>query len=289
MSLLPFDECSSHISFRIIIFNTLTAITVLCLTIASSRDPGSPDQSLAPHTSHRSTAHDTLYTTIGDQAGVSVDEDDIPLRYLRNSQWVNSRVAKDRPSPLPLNPTRTAAGGPTSDDSDESDSSALATVSTFPFGASPFIPSSATDAGQAEDELNEDKTLDPFRPDHREAEVANEEVTGVKDPLLISAPAYRSRREIGEKALRTNDEREGRWCKKCDAWKPDRCHHCRYCRRCILKSEDQPIDTLAYPYGWKLGIMSANTGIVDHHCPWIGTCVGYNNCPFDVPLPAFTR
>lgn len=28
-----------------------------------------------------------------------------------------------------------------------------------------------------------------------------------------------------------------RWCRKCDAWKPDRCHHCRSCRQCVLKSE----------------------------------------------------
>lgn len=28
-----------------------------------------------------------------------------------------------------------------------------------------------------------------------------------------------------------------RWCRKCDAWKPDRCHHCRSCGQCVLKSE----------------------------------------------------
>lgn len=27
-----------------------------------------------------------------------------------------------------------------------------------------------------------------------------------------------------------------RWCRKCDAWKPDRCHHCRACGQCVLKS-----------------------------------------------------
>jgi hypothetical protein len=27
-----------------------------------------------------------------------------------------------------------------------------------------------------------------------------------------------------------------RWCRKCDGWKPDRCHHCRACRQCVLKS-----------------------------------------------------
>lgn len=28
-----------------------------------------------------------------------------------------------------------------------------------------------------------------------------------------------------------------RWCRKCNGWKPDRCHHCRSCRQCVLKSE----------------------------------------------------
>lgn len=27
-----------------------------------------------------------------------------------------------------------------------------------------------------------------------------------------------------------------RWCRKCNGWKPDRCHHCRSCRQCVLKS-----------------------------------------------------
>ncbi|KAI7859007.1 zf-DHHC-domain-containing protein [Circinella umbellata] len=42
-----------------------------------------------------------------------------------------------------------------------------------------------------------------------------------------------------------------RFCKTCDIYKPPRTHHCRYCRRCVLK--------------------------MDHHCPWINNCVGYFN------------
>eukprot|EP00929_Paragymnodinium_shiwhaense_P101535 TRINITY_DN64697_c0_g1_i1.p2 TRINITY_DN64697_c0_g1~~TRINITY_DN64697_c0_g1_i1.p2 ORF type:complete len:358 (-),score=65.08 TRINITY_DN64697_c0_g1_i1:120-1193(-) len=42
-----------------------------------------------------------------------------------------------------------------------------------------------------------------------------------------------------------------RWCKWCECYKPDRCHHCRVCRSCILR--------------------------MDHHCPWIANCVGFNN------------
>lgn len=42
-----------------------------------------------------------------------------------------------------------------------------------------------------------------------------------------------------------------RFCKKCQARKPDRAHHCSSCRRCILK--------------------------MDHHCPWLATCIGLRN------------
>lgn len=42
-----------------------------------------------------------------------------------------------------------------------------------------------------------------------------------------------------------------RYCKWCDMYKPDRCHHCRICRSCILR--------------------------MDHHCPWIANCVGFGN------------
>ncbi|MCJ1281596.1 palmitoyltransferase for Vac8p [Xylographa opegraphella] len=42
-----------------------------------------------------------------------------------------------------------------------------------------------------------------------------------------------------------------RYCKKCQARKPDRAHHCSTCRRCVLK--------------------------MDHHCPWLATCVGMRN------------
>eukprot|EP00933_Yihiella_yeosuensis_P063892 TRINITY_DN67141_c0_g1_i1.p1 TRINITY_DN67141_c0_g1~~TRINITY_DN67141_c0_g1_i1.p1 ORF type:complete len:360 (-),score=59.42 TRINITY_DN67141_c0_g1_i1:151-1230(-) len=47
---------------------------------------------------------------------------------------------------------------------------------------------------------------------------------------------------------------ERRHCKWCGKYKPDRCHHCRVCKTCILK--------------------------MDHHCPWIYNCVGFANYKF---------
>ncbi|OQR79089.1 putative palmitoyltransferase ZDHHC6-like [Tropilaelaps mercedesae] len=41
------------------------------------------------------------------------------------------------------------------------------------------------------------------------------------------------------------------YCALCEGFKPPRAHHCRRCRRCVMK--------------------------MDHHCPWINTCVGHRN------------
>ncbi|KAJ3247524.1 Palmitoyltransferase [Chytriomyces hyalinus] len=42
-----------------------------------------------------------------------------------------------------------------------------------------------------------------------------------------------------------------RFCRKCNAFKPPRAHHCSECKRCVLK--------------------------MDHHCPWLNNCVGFYN------------
>uniref|UniRef100_A0A0E0NMW7 S-acyltransferase n=1 Tax=Oryza rufipogon TaxID=4529 RepID=A0A0E0NMW7_ORYRU len=44
---------------------------------------------------------------------------------------------------------------------------------------------------------------------------------------------------------------KSRYCDKCCMYKPSRTHHCKVCKRCVLK--------------------------MDHHCVWINNCVGYAN------------
>lgn len=50
-------------------------------------------------------------------------------------------------------------------------------------------------------------------------------------------------------------------CKKCKVKRPPRTHHCSLCNRCVLR--------------------------MDHHCPWIGNCIGYKNHRFFVQFLAY--
>lgn len=53
-----------------------------------------------------------------------------------------------------------------------------------------------------------------------------------------------------------------RYCNKCQVWKPDRCHHCSTCKRCVLK--------------------------MDHHCPWFATCIGFKNHKYFIQFLVYT-
>jgi hypothetical protein len=41
------------------------------------------------------------------------------------------------------------------------------------------------------------------------------------------------------------------FCKQCNNKRPERAHHCKVCKKCVLK--------------------------MDHHCPWVANCVGFYN------------
>ena len=61
---------------------------------------------------------------------------------------------------------------------------------------------------------------------------------------VITLPGYPSYND-------TKNYAEYKQCKKCDLPKPDRCHHCSVCNKCVLK--------------------------YDHWCPWLNNCIGYMN------------
>ncbi|KAJ7952444.1 S-acyltransferase [Quillaja saponaria] len=74
---------------------------------------------------------------------------------------------------------------------------------------------------------------------------------GDADPLLESAyigsvVASNQLNVLGDAA-----NQGVRYCRKCNRFKPPRCHHCSVCGRCILK--------------------------MDHHCVWVVNCVGALN------------
>jgi len=54
------------------------------------------------------------------------------------------------------------------------------------------------------------------------------------------------------------DTRKRRYCLVCHIFKPERCHHCSTCNRCVLN--------------------------MDHHCPWINNCVGFSNRKYFILL-----
>ncbi|CAN8095764.1 unnamed protein product [Discula destructiva] len=69
------------------------------------------------------------------------------------------------------------------------------------------------------------------------------------DSGYSTLPTHDTPRTASTLTVKSNGEM--RFCKKCQARKPDRAHHCSTCRRCVLK--------------------------MDHHCPWLATCVGLRN------------
>ncbi|CAA9988183.1 palmitoyltransferase, putative [Plasmodium knowlesi strain H] len=61
--------------------------------------------------------------------------------------------------------------------------------------------------------------------------------------------------QIEKRKIRNYTPNKYTICDKCNFLvRPERAHHCRSCKKCVLK--------------------------MDHHCPWIGTCVGERNLKY---------
>ncbi|KAL6071771.1 Palmitoyltransferase zdhhc2 [Balamuthia mandrillaris] len=83
----------------------------------------------------------------------------------------------------------------------------------------------------------------------REEEGGGESSSSSSSSLLVDGTAG-PLSEPSDSIL-TNRDGASRVCSKCRKPKPDRAHHCRICKKCVLK--------------------------MDHHCPWVNNCVGFGN------------
>ena len=70
--------------------------------------------------------------------------------------------------------------------------------------------------------------------------------TSFTDPGYL--PRGNETTPLPHKQLQPNGSK---FCETCKIWRPPRAKHCRFCNQCVRK--------------------------FDHHCPWLGTCVGHRN------------
>mmetsp|Transcript_29998 Transcript_29998/g.53214 ORF Transcript_29998/g.53214 Transcript_29998/m.53214 type:complete len:398 (-) Transcript_29998:2-1195(-) len=59
-----------------------------------------------------------------------------------------------------------------------------------------------------------------------------------------------------------SEAKRRRYCLMCHTFKPERCHHCSACAKCVIN--------------------------MDHHCPWINNCIGFNNRKIFLLLLCYT-
>lgn len=77
-------------------------------------------------------------------------------------------------------------------------------------------------------------------------------VNGIRTTPVFAVAEFTERKKSGGMRV----------CKWCQAVKPDRTHHCRVCRQCVLR--------------------------MDHHCPWVHNCIGWQNHKYFVLLVFYT-
>lgn len=241
-----------------VIYNTLLGLTMVALITASNRSPGRPDQSLALLSHRRPVNRDSTLRSIPEPAYSprleAQNEDDIPLKYLRNSTWNHNRTTKDRPSPLPL-PRRSlqgvvdtstglvGAGSSVRHQTNtnreigfENDSLNISELSPFPFGRSPFVPKTLQQAGEGQEERAESRFLQEAVEGIDNAYDVPITSNSEMDSLLLTGETYVQPNNSVIPLFAKSNSGLPRFCTKCDSWKPDRCHHCRYCKACTLKS-----------------------------------------------------
>lgn len=153
-------------------------------------------------------------------------DDDIPLRTLRDTRYHRNSTVTRTPGDIWIPEERVSnEQGETSTAS----SGYTPQVSPFPLHVSPFIPTSATEAG----EDDEDYVVASTALEREDCERVSTEWDDTQVRLL--APHGSG---TADSSLFAKSSSGGiRWCKKCDRWKPDRCHHCSQCKQCTLKSE----------------------------------------------------
>lgn len=260
---VTFCKLYNDAEYRVITFNTLFFLTVLSLITTSLRSPGSPDQTLAPTSSApgfsliRPRQGRKQHPSKNDHLSVhpavekSKPQSNIKimpppsLKFLRNPQWVSSRLHKDRPSPLPLfknlpyPSVPSTPDSPSTDDSDsfESDETGWIDLDSESKSGSDYSPFPLSPSPRNNDR-DDDVDNDGDEGEHVRLLIVEKGHAQTHDNMSRKADSSTSTSMPRmDTSITATGKTQSRWCKQCNAWKPDRTHHCRHCHRCVLKSE----------------------------------------------------
>lgn len=214
---------------RLCTFQPLVVLAILSFYCASTRSPGHPRSVGQGGRLHSSIDADTDYlegTSTVDEAAHHAafayeEEDDLPLAQLRNHDWAAKHGRKDRPSPLPISHTSRGLG-----DSPK--------VSPFPLSVPRRMQYASNDDGYGGDGQAAAPLLSQDANKDRSKEVGywyehSDRTSGGETPAHAVSGGHR--------LMAKPDTGRPRFCRKCNADKPDRAHHCSTCGVCVLKSE----------------------------------------------------